>query len=267
MSTNEIHKNEWLQKLMRAGFIAKGIIYILIGVLAFQVAIGVGGSTTGQDGVLMKVASQPFGRILLGLIAVGLVGLTIWYLIRGVKDTDDAGSDFKGLIKRTGYILSGLFYAGIAFSAFQRVFNSSGGGQGDVSSWTALVMQYPLGRWSIAAGGVVMMGVGLYQFYRAYSARFMHHLNKGDMQKEERHAARRAGQFGYSARGVIYTLIGIFLTQAAVTYDPEKVGGIGRALTVLTQRPYGPYLLSVVALGFIAYGLFAAITLSRHRKL
>lgn len=267
MNTKEIHHHEWLQKLMRTGFVAKGIIYILIGVLAFQVAIGVGGSTTDQQGVLMKVASQPFGRIILTLIAIGLVGLSIWYVIRSVKDTDNAGRDLKGLIKRTGYFLSGLFYAGIAFSAFRRVFNSRGGGSGNVDSWTATLMQYPLGRWLIAIVGLIVIGVGLYQFYRAYSANFMQHLKTSNMQEEEHETGKRAGQYGYTARGVIYTLIGIFVTDAAITYDPDRVGGMGRALTALAREPHGPYILSVVALGFVAYGLFALLILSRHRKL
>lgn len=259
---------KWLEKVMRLGFVAKGAVYITIGILAFQAAIGPGGRTTGSEGALMEIASQPFGQILLGIIAIGLLGLTLWYFVRGIYDIDNKGDDATGLAKRASSLGSGIGYGLLAVFAF-RVWLGSGGGSGgdSTASWTARLMQEPWGRWAVGIAGLVIIGSGLYQFYAAYQAKFREKLRTAEMSETEQTWGTRAGQFGIAARGVVVIIIGTFFVQAALQYDPQEAGGLGEALQTLAQQPYGPWLLAVVALGLIAYGLFAALVLARYRRI
>lgn len=259
---------EWLEKLMRLGFLAKGVVYITVGILAVQLALGDGGEATGAQGALAEIGQQPFGQVLLGIIAVGLVGLTLWYFVRGGRDTDNEGDDASGLAKRAAYIAAGVGYGLLALVAFQILLGSGSGGNGNtIASWTAQIMQESWGRWLVAAAGLVVIGVGLYQFYRAYRARFRHKLRTHEMSRTEIKGGTWAGQFGIAARGVVVIVVGVFLLQAALQYDPQQAGGLGQALQALAQQPYGPWVLGIVALGLVAYGLFTAVVQTRYRRI
>lgn len=263
-------KKEWVEKLMRGGFVANGIVYITIGILAIQAAFGAGGRTTGSRGAISSIATQPFGQFLLGLIGIGLIGLTLWYFIRGISDPDDEGDDAEGIMKRIGLVIAGLGYGILAYSAFTALSaGSSGGGGGGsgAADWTARIMQQPFGIWLVGIVGAIIIGVGLYQIYKGYQAKFREKLDTVTMSREERKWGIRAGQFGISARGVIFAIIGIFLIQAALQADPQEAGGVGQALQTLANQPYGPWVLGIIAFGFIAYGLYSAVVLSRYREI
>ena len=262
------NRSEGVEKLMRLGFAAKGVIYVTIGLLALQAAFGLGGQTTGSRGALVEIASQPLGQVLLGIVAVGLLGLTLWYIARGVPDIEGKGDDPRGLAKRAGAIGSGVGYALLAVFAFQILLGSSGGGDGpSKSDWTATLMEVPWGRWLVGLVGLVVIGTGLFQFYRAYQAKFREKINSSEMSGAESEWGTRAGQFGIVARGVVVIIIGVFLVNAAWQYDPQEAGGLGQALETLAQQPYGAWVLGVVAAGLIAYGLFAGLILARYRQI
>lgn len=266
-TSDKSDKKEWLERLMRLGFIANGIVYVTIGILAVQSAFAAGGGTTGSQGALSRIATQPFGQFLLWVIAIGLIGLMIWYIIRGVEDPDQKGDDAEGLGKRAGYIIAGLGYGVLAFTAFQIVTGSGGGGGSSASDWTARVMEQPFGRWLIGIVGLVLIGVGAYHVYKAYTTKFREKLKSGEMSAEEIKWGVRAAQFGLGARGVVFAIIGTFLIQAAVRYDPQQAGGVGQALAELARQPYGTILLGVVALGLVGYGLYSGFILTRYRRM
>lgn len=272
-STSQIRRSpagdeviEWVVWLGRFGFAAKGLVYIIIGVLAVQVAIGSGGQTTGPSGALSTIANQMFGQVLLIIVAVGLFGYALWRFIQAWKDPENEGSDAKGVIKRIGYGVSGLVYAFLGVEAIRIVMGTSSGGGGEqqAQDWTAMLLAQPFGQWLVGIVGAILIGTGCYQFYRAYSAKFQEKLKLNEMSATERTWAVRSGKLGFAARGVVYLIIGGFLIQAAWTQNSEEAGGIGQALRELAQQPYGPWLLGIVAAGLVAYGFFCFI-LARYR--
>lgn len=257
----------WVIWLARLGYAAKGTVYIIIGALAFQAAIGTGGQTTDQQGALLQIAQEPFGQVMLAIVALGLFGYALWRFVQAWLDPDNEGSDTEAIVKRIGWAISGVIYATFGVTAVSIVVGSGGSsGGGSPEDLTATLMAQPFGIWLVGIVGAIVVGVGLYQFYRAYEAKFHEKLKFQEMSSKELTWATRIGRLGFSARGVVYTLIGIFLIQAAVRSNPNEAGGIGEALSTVAQQPYGPYLLGIVALGLIASGVFAFI-LARYRRI
>ena len=247
---------DWIEKLARFGYAAKGVVYAIVGVLALQAAFGSGGATTGSKGVIRTIADQPFGQILLVLLIIGLAGYVVWRFVQAIKDPDDKGTDAEGLVKRVGYGVSGVTYALLAFTALQIVMGGGSGGSGSKELWTAKLMAQPFGQWLVGLVGAVIIGVGLYHFYRAYQANFMKSYKTGAMSATEKTWARRLGRFGLAARGVTFLLIGWFFIQAALQAEPSEAAGLSGALDALANQSEGPWLLGVVALGFVAYGIY-----------
>ena len=259
----------WIEWLARLGFAAKGVVYALIGVLAVQYAFGQGGEATGTTGALETIAGGPFGQIILGLIALGLVGYSIWQFVRAGMDADNKGSDAVGLIKRIGYFCNGIIHlglAGIAAGLAIGAMSGSSGGNSTIAEWTASLMSQPFGRWLVGIGGAIVIGVGVYRIYKGYSMEFQKKLNLSQMSDAERKWTIRLGRAGLAAQGIVFAMIGSFFVQAAVQYDPNEARGLGGALQSLAQQPYGPWLLAIVALGLVAHGVYNFI-LSQYRRI
>lgn len=256
----------WIEWLARLGFVAKGVVYALVGILAVQVAFGGGGQTEGTQGAFQTIVSQPFGQVMLGLVALGLAGYALWLFIRAGMDTENRGSDVTGIIKRIGYAASGVLHMGLAFMAVQLIIGSGSGGGNSVAEWTAWLMQQPFGRWLVGIGGVIGVGVGLYRLYKAYSVKFTEVLDLSHMSATARKWTIRFGRAGIAAQGVVFIMIGSFFVQAAVQYQPSEARGLGGALQTLAEQPYGPWLLLIVALGLVAHGMYMFI-LSQYRRI
>ena len=256
----------WIERLARAGYVAYGMVYVLVGVLALRAAFGGSGKTTGQEGALRSILLAPLGRVLLGLVAAGLVAYAVWRLFQGLQDPEDEGRDAKGVVKRLDHVLNGLFHTALAFSAGQLALGSGGGGGGSPDDWTATLMSQPLGRWLALVAGAVIFCAGLYQCYKAYKADFRDELKSHEMSRREKAWTTRSGRLGYAARGVVFGVIGIFLLQAALQADPQAARGLGGALEALARQPFGPYLLGLVAVGFVAYGAFMFVV-ARYRRI
>jgi hypothetical protein len=255
----------WAERLARFGYAAKGAVYLVTGALAVGVATGAGGRATDQRGALEEIGAQPFGWVLLGLVAVGLVGYVIWRIVQAVADPDREGRDARGVTRRIGYGLSALVYAGLALTAGQLVLESGGGGSSP-RDWTAWLLSWPLG-WVLVAGvGAGVAGYGVYQLYQAYEAEFRDYLELGRMSGREKTWITRGGRFGLAARGVVFGILGFFLVLAALQSEPNEAGGLGDALQTLIQQPLGPWILGVVALGLVCYGLFM-LAVARYRRI
>ena len=256
----------WIERVARFGYAAYGVVYVLVGVLSVQAAFGGGGKTAGQEGALQTILLAPLGRVLLGLVALGLLGYAAWRLFQGILDPDDEGRDARGIVKRVDHAANGLFHAALAVSVGRVALGSGGGGGGGPDDWTATLLQQPFGRWLVGLAGAVIFAVGLFQFYRAYDAKFMEKLKPGEMAPRERLWTRRAGRLGHAARGVVFVVIGVFLAQAALQSDPDEARGLGGALSALAAQPFGPYLLGLVAFGLVAFGLFMFVV-ARYRRI
>ncbi|MEL6440985.1 MAG: DUF1206 domain-containing protein [Cyanobacteria bacterium J06621_8] len=256
-----------METLARFGYVAKGFVYGAIGILALLAAFSVGGETTDTTGALQTISEQPFGQIILALIAIGLVGYVIWRLIQAIQDPGDKGSDAKGIFTRLGYALSGITYAGVATNAAMLAMGSSSGGSGNSKQdWTAMVMQQPFGRWLVGIAGALTIGLGFWRLYQAYKIKFRKKLNLNELNPQQEDWLVNISRFGIAARGIVFVMIGFFVLQAAKNYDPERVKGLDGALFTLTQQPFGKVLLSVMALGLVAYAVYLLLQ-ARYRRI
>lgn len=257
-----------IEKLVRAGYLTKGILYALIGILAVQTAWSIGGRTTGTQGALQTIARQPFGQILLILVTVGLIGYALWRFIEAIQDPEHKGTDAQGILSRIGYAISGIIYGGLAYSAARIVIGATGGGGGGNSTadWTALLLRQPFGQWLVGGVGALVIGLGLYKFYKAYKVKFRKRLNLSELSPKAQKWAVRISRFGIAARGFVFLIIGYFLIQASVQADASEARGIDGTLQTVARQPYGKFLLSLLALGLIAYGIYMAVQ-SRYRRI
>lgn len=261
--------NPWFERLARLGYAAKGVVYFVVGLLAFQAAIGTGGSTTDTNGALTQIVRQPFGKFLLVLVAIGLLGYVLWRLVQTVVDPEHSGepTDGKRIAQRIGYGLSGLAYAGLFWTAVQLIMGSGGGSNGDATQdWTAQFLSQPFGQWLVGLAGAITIGVGFAFLYEAYRATFRRHFKVNQMSPKEQTWATRLGRFGIAARGIVFVVIGFFLIQAALQSDASEARGLSGTLATLAQQPFGPWLLGFVALGFIAYSIYSLVE-ARYRRI
>lgn len=255
----------WIVRLGRFGYAAKGAVYVMVGALAAQAARGAGGATTDPRGALDWVIQAPFGRFLLVAIAIGLVGYALWCVVQGILDAEGKGTDAKGILTRGAFVVTGGVAAGLALSAVQLVRGSPGGGDA-TRDWTAWLLSQPFGQWLVGIVGAMVIGSGLYHLYKAYSANFREDLKLGEMTRTEATWTTRIGRLGFAANGIAVSIIGGFLLFAAVQAQSEQARGLGGALEALARQPFGPWLLGVVAVGLIAYGVFMLIE-ARYRRM
>ena len=258
----------WLQKLARAGLVARGLLYVGVAVLASQVAAGHDETRADKQGALQAVVRQPFGRILVLLFAAGFAGYAAWRFVEaavGPADQPDADST-KNKLKRVGYALRGglyTFFFGSAVKLF--IWSNRAAQEGAEADWTARVLGWPGGTWLVQATGLVAIGAGLYIGWRGVAGKFRKRLKSLEMGEAARRWVRVVGTVGMVSRMLIAIMIGVFLIAAARQHDPNQAVGIDGALRRLADRPYGPTLLVVVALGLAAYGLYS-FAAARNRR-
>lgn len=202
--------------LARAGFVSRGLVYGIIGVLALRVAIGEGGKITNQQGAFHAVAHQHFGGVMLTIVAIGLGGYSLWRLLRAALGHGPEASD--GAFDRLAGASSGLVYAVLCFAAVEVVTGSSGGGAGNAKKTTAGVLGWPGGVWIVGIAGAVMIGVALYQGYRGLTRDFLKDSKTEQMSPATRRWIGSIGTVGHLARMVIFGLVGAFLVKAAVDF-------------------------------------------------
>jgi hypothetical protein len=248
--------------LGRAGLVARGAVYAVIGILALELAIGDGGKTTSQQGAMKTIASQPFGKVLLVLLAVGLAGYAIWRLTRAVAGhgAEDQDSGFD----RIAALASGLAYAGLAVTAVM-ILIGAGSSSGSPKKTTGGVMDWTGGPLLVGIAGAILAGVGIYQVYKGLAKKFLDTSKTYEMSEGVKHTFTVLGVVGHVARGVVFVLIGYGLIKAAVDYDPKKAIGLDGALRKLADASYGPLLLGIVAAGFIMFAAYSIVD-ARYRK-
>ena len=258
----------WIERFARYGYAAKGVVYVLIGALAALGAFKDDESPKDSRGVLAQVVRQPYGRVMLCVIAAGLAGYALWRITQALRDTEDKGTSWKGLAVRAGYACIGVVYAGLSLSAVRLVLGRGAGAGSDETTrgWTAFALMFPLGQLLVGLAGLCVIGFGLWQCYKAFTARFRRKWKHYEMSEHARALATRAGQVGLVARAVVFLIIGLFLVQAAWHARAEEARGLGGALRTLEQQPYGPYVLGAVALGLVAYGLYMFVE-ARYRRM
>lgn len=253
-----------LETLGRVGYAVKGVVYAILGVIAVKAATG-SGNPEGQQGVFQAIAGSTFGAVLLWVVVVGLAAYGLWRLVLAVKDPEHEGDDAEGAVRRVGYVISGVAYGALAYTAYKTVTGASTSGDDATEERTQMLLGFPGGKWIVGAIALALLGYGVYEFVRAYKASFMDRLRLEGEAAQNRKWVRRAGQWGLAARGVVYLILGGFLLQAALQADADEAGGLDEALTTLQQQPYGPWLLGVVAVGLVLYGVYCWVNAAYRR--
>ncbi|MEO0456795.1 MAG: DUF1206 domain-containing protein [Cyanobacteria bacterium P01_A01_bin.114] len=260
----------WIRRLARFGYAAKGVVYTLLGILAVQAAFNWGGKTTGSEGALRTIANQPLGQVILFLVGIGLIGYIVWRFVQAIKDPEHSGSDWSDIGRRLSYAASGIAYGGLAASAFRLALGggqqSSGGGSSSTESFAAKLLAQPLGRWWVGAAGAFAIGLGFYYLYRAVKAKFRGKLRLNELDQDAKQGLIRLCQFGIAARGVVFGVIGGYLIRAALLSDASKARSTEGALDALTYFPFGRWVLGIVALGLVAYGIYMGVQ-ARYRQI
>lgn len=244
-------------RLARAGYAAKGIVYLVIGGLAVKAALGSGGATTDSGGALSAIADSTAGRFLLLLMAIGLLGYALWAVLSAFLDAEDRGDDAKGVALRAGQVWRGLIYGALGVQAFlffsRSQQQSSGSG---AENWSARALELPWGRALVGAAGAGLIGYALYQLWRGARKNLRKRLRLGGADAHVIDGVVKLARFGIIARGVVFMVMGWFLVRVAMNANADDAAGIGESLATLGSQPYGRVLLGVVAAGLMAYGVW-----------
>jgi Domain of Unknown Function (DUF1206) len=251
--------------LARAGLVARGVVFGVIGILAFEVAVGAGGKATNQQGALATIARQPFGVVLLVIVAIGLAGYALWRLVSaavGPRDSSDGG-----VRERVPALASGIVYAALCFTAVKILFDGhASSGASNPKHATAGVLGWAGGPALVTIAGLILIGVGLYQGYQGAGRKFCEDAHTEEMGAGVRRTYTALGVFGFLARMVVFLLVGYGVIKAALDYNPRNAIGLDGALQKLAHSSYGPVLLGIVAVGLIGFALYC-IADARYRRL
>ncbi|MFG2989254.1 DUF1206 domain-containing protein [Streptomyces sp. NPDC048257] len=241
----------------RCGLLARGVLYVLVGIMALRVAFGESeGKEADRQGALQELSESSLGGVLIWAVGIGLVCMMLWRLSEAVFGA--AGPDGGKPVKRLASAGRTVFYAVIAFSVLS--FAAGGGGQsGDQQSRdvTAKALDLPAGQWLVGAAGLGIAVAGVVIAVQAARRSFRKHLNMSGVPEWGRKAVVFLGVAGGLARGAVFTAVGGFVVYAAVRYDPAQAKGIDDTLRSFTQTPAGPWLLVAVAIGLMLFGVFS----------
>jgi Domain of Unknown Function (DUF1206) len=241
--------------LGRAGFLARGIMYVVIGWIALQIAFGNTRQQADRTGALHALSATPFGVVALWVLVVGFFGMAVWRLSEAVWP---AGEERKATARALSFAKA-VLYAGIAYGVLKYAIGAGAPQSGNKQSvdLTAIVLRHTGGQVVVVVIGLAFIGGGLYLGYQAWRERFLKELELGRMSRRTRQIVGWLGRVGGIARGVVFITAGVFLVVAAVRSQPQQAKGIDSALRALAATPAGPWLLAVVAIGLIMFGLFS----------
>jgi hypothetical protein len=257
--------SKYVDWLARAGFCARGVMYVIIGILAIQIAFGNGGHKADQSGAARVVASTPFGAFLLWLLVIGFAGMALWRLSEALYGGPGADGRKAGNRAIAGF--KAVLYAFIAYGIAKYALGLGAPKSSNKQSvdLTATAMREPGGRILVGIVGVVLIGVGAWLAWRAFERKFLAELRTGEMSPQTRKVVTFLGRFGGIARGIVFAAAGVFLLIAAFTANAHKAKGIDATLRAFTKTPAGPWLLVLVAIGLVLFGCYSWAE-SRWRK-
>lgn len=246
----------WVQRFVRVGYVAKGVIYLLIGGLALRLAFGNGGQLTDSSGALQTIVKQPFGMWLIAIIAVGILAYAGWEITEGLADTKRKGTSFKGWMSRGLTVIKGVVYGTVGVEALRMVLGVRSSSSGDADAYARTALQFPLGGIALGLVGAGIAAYGIGQIVEAWKSKFDSDLNQYQMQREGGGWFLTMGRIGIGARGIILTVIGVALVRAGFAERASEASGMSEAMWTLFAQPYGQALLAAVAAGLICFGVF-----------
>ena len=253
--------SDLLENLARIGFVALGVLHVLIGWLALQLAwFGGGGKSADQAGAFSAVADLPGGQAILWILGIGLFALALWQAAEVFrwKSGLSVGGDVRK--KAIGRIVKSVSKVVIYVVLGVLAIRTASGGQQSSSQsqeqTTQGVFGLPGGQFLVGLAGLIIVGVGVYHVYKGWTKKFLEGVDLSQASLASRKAVIRLGQIGYPAKGVALMVVGGLLTWAAVTFDPKKASGLDGALRTVNEAPFGKVLLTLIALGLVAFGVF-----------
>lgn len=262
----DVARGPYGKAMARWGLVSKGALYVLVGVIAADVAIGGGQRLRDRGAAVATVTDTWYGKALVFLLAIGLAGYAAWRFAQGVLGRPLEGGKKEGWPKRIGYFARSawyLFLLWVVLAALAGADEESGSREEDRA--TARVMDWPLGRWIVAAAGLAILGAGVFNYWRGITQSFKEKLKLRKMSELEEKVFTIIGMVGHIARGTVFGLIGFFLVRAAWQYDPEEAVGLDGALAEILRQDYGATMLAIVSAGLIAYGLYCFVE-ARYRE-
>ncbi|WP_148614984.1 DUF1206 domain-containing protein [Nocardioides rubriscoriae] len=253
-AAGEAHRSEWLDRAASAGLVAFGVVHLLIGWLAIQLAFGNREGSADSNGALHQLADQPLGTVLVWLVAVGMLLMVVWRGLDAAVGYREQTDDTKRLRKRVIAAGKAVVYATIAISAIKVAVGS--GSKGGTDSTTAKLMDLPAGQVLVGAVGLGIVAVGVALLVMAWKESYLKHLDGEGRSGDTGTAYRWLGRVGHVAKGIALGIVGGLFVYAAVTHEAKKSGGLDQALVKVLDQPFGPVLLTAMGLGFAAYGLY-----------
>lgn len=237
----------------RFGLAAKGFVYLIVGWLAAKATFSRGRGVPDEQGALHKVLTAPFGKFLLAIAAAGLFVYAAWRFVEMWSDPEQ-----KGKIARYQSLLSALVYAGLSLEAVRMVagMGSRADGESEAKEQAALLISLPFGHWLTTVVAVIAIGLGLEEIYRALARRFEDRQAIKGLSRSTKPWILRLGRLGIFSRGVVGTVVGLYLLLAGIRRSASEARGTGGAIEMLGQQPFGVWILAVIAIGLTAYGLY-----------
>ena len=246
-----------MRVVARTGLAARGVLYMIIGWIAVEVAFGHSRQQADQTGALHTVAATPVGGVLLWLLAIGFIGMTVWRLSEAVYGAP--GADGRQATSRVAALGRAVIAGVIAYGVLTFTLGAGSHQSSDTESVdvTATLMRHTGGRVLVVVIGLAFFGGGLFVAYRAWRKQFLRELQLGKLRTGARRVVTWLGEFGGIARGIVFVTAGGFLIDAAADAQPGKAKGLDSSLRALAATPLGPWLLVLVALGLIMFGAFS----------
>ena len=255
-----------MEAVTRLGYGVRGLIYIIMGLLAVQLALGKGGGLASQQDAIAAIGKQPAGLILLWVVLIGLVSYALWGVVRAVLDPLHKGHDLKGLLMRGGFLVSAFGYAILVLPTYRYITGAAPTANGSqTQKFFTSIMAMPWGRWAIGLLGLAVLAGGLYQIYLGFKAGFDRQFQIYALTAKEVKLAADVGRFGTAARGVVLAIVGGLISLSAYQANPGQPVGMDAALATLLHQPYGIWLLGIVAVGLIAFGVYSLLSAAWFR--
>ncbi len=246
----------WVGRLARFGLACRGLLYLVIALLAIDLARGRGGRPD-QRGALETLAHHPFGHALVLAIAVGFAGLAVWQAAWATWPPRVSSTTARRLVAAGKAVI----YLALCASAIAVAFGGRSGSSGDqqVVDVTGRAMHGTAGRALVGTAGLIICIAGVVLIVKALRRGYDNEVRISDVPRPARHAFEAVGVAGMGARGIVVGLIGYFVVQAAITYDPGHAKGLDGVLSTVVHHPYGPWLLGLIAIGLGCFGLFSLL--------
>lgn len=233
-----------LETAARVGYAVNGVLHIVIGTIALQLALGSHGKSADQSGALGSMADNGFGLVTLWVAVVAWLGLAIWQVTEAITGSRETSDRVKAVAKAVVYLV-------LSWTAFKFASGKGTSSKSQTTDFTASLMKQPAGQWLVALVGLVVVGVGVYHVIKGWKKKFLQ-----DLETHPGEWIVKAGRVGYIAKGIALVIVGGLFVLAAVRHKPSEARGLDGALHNLLGAPGGPVLLGLVALGLVAFGVY-----------